>query len=167
MCLLGLLGQFLAACDVGCGWVHLGIWLGGAVLVAPSQGWHRHRLAAGSSAGPLAWPVCVCGLCFSQHGSWVSRVPRSVSRDCQTSHRLGLESLGLPGKAHLCGPERAVIPFSITFSSAQFAFLSLLFSCPFIGLGLCLFLSLCLLLVDSCSWHYFGRLWSLSEEVDH
>lgn len=114
MCLLGLLGQFLAACDVGCGCVHLGIWLGWTVSVAPSQGWQGPRLAAGSwqLSGAVGWtciwPVHVWLVLLT---AWQlgSQSPRGVSRDCHTSHRLGLESSGLPRKVHLYGPESPLI----------------------------------------------------------
>lgn len=110
--------------------------LGRAVSVALSRGWQGHRLAAGSSAGLLAGHalgLSVCGLCFSQHGSWVPKVPRGISRDCQTSHRLSLESMSLPRKAHLCGPGSTPVSFSIAFTLAPLAFLALLYSCPFVG----------------------------------
>lgn len=99
VCLLGLWCQFSAVCDVGCGCVHLGIWLGGAVSMAPSRGWQDRGWQPAAQQG--GWQDmhldCPCGLCFLQHCSWVP----NVDRNCQAPHRLGLESLGLPGKA-LC-----------------------------------------------------------------
>lgn len=120
MCLLGLLGQLLAACDVGCGCVHLGMWLGGDVSVTPSHGCQGQRLAAGSSAGLLAGHALGLSVWLVLFTAWQlsSQCPQRSKQtlpDLLSSKR-GLQSLGLPGKAalpaigHLCGPEKALYP---------------------------------------------------------
>lgn len=77
-------------------------------------------------------PDCPCGLCFSQHCSWVPKVPRG----CQAPHRLGLERLGLPREAPcLFLPISVVLkmrlPASHSLRLSLPSWLCYMYSCPF------------------------------------